>query len=226
VVFKSPENMMRALPDSGGISTFTSKGSDWAPNKTWILKKSTPLVSGLRTINDHGNHYLIAPVSNVALTVYVANLTALNSKAVRYDQQGAASEEKLEERILPAQVDHADRATRFLYTALAAVNHGKPHVEGWDENDYEYVATLAHALKDGTTPLSALVWNQEDGEDGWTKAKAFTAQAVLTHAAHEIRKAKRSRNEDDEADVANDTGYLRSILKLDDPKNPYTPKDV
>ncbi|KAI5831197.1 hypothetical protein K523DRAFT_301085 [Schizophyllum commune Tattone D] len=203
-------------PGSGGISTFSRKDPTWANNKTWVLQRTTPLIGGLKAINDVGMHWLIAPASKMPFQTYVGHLRELNSRAVRYDR--LRSEDTDSEAIeLAVQSAHTDRATRFVYNALASVVHKSTAIPDWDENDYTYVAVLARALEEGSIQLSELVW---DEEGGWSKAKAFVAHAVSAHMAEEEANVKRTGDDDAEADAANDHSYLKAVLKLDDAQNP------
>ncbi|KAI4294647.1 hypothetical protein K523DRAFT_324667 [Schizophyllum commune Tattone D] len=203
-------------PKSGGISTNSVKVASWAPNKTWVLQRTTALVTGLKAINDAGTHWLIAPASEMTLTTYKSHLRALNAKAVRYDQL-QPSDARVEAVELVALSAHSDRATRFIYNALASVVLKSITIADWDENDYAYVAVLARGLEDGSLQLSELVWTEEGG---WSKAKAFVARAVSAHMEHEVAAVKLAEDEDAEADAANDHAYLKAVLKLDDAQNP------
>ena len=215
--------ILRLSTDSGGISTFSAKNAAWPANKTWVLKRATPLVAGLKAINDHGTHWLIAPAQTMSLDTYKSHLGTLNTKAVRYDQQRAAEAEESAVEVatpLAVQSAHADRATRFVYNALAAVIRPSIPVADWDENDYEYVGVLARAIEEGSLSLSALVWPPSDDGEGWSREKAFVARAISAYMAHEHAKVRAGGDEDAEADVANDHAYLRAVLKLGDAKNP------
>ena len=152
----------------------------------------------------------------MTLTTYKNHLRELNARAVRYDQLQSA-DTKVEAIELVALSAHADRATRFVYNALAAVVQKSIAIADWDENDYAYIAVLARGLEDGSIQLSELVWTEEGG---WSKAKAFVARAVSAHMEHEVAAVKLAEDEDAEADAANDHAYLRAVLKLDDAQNP------
>ncbi|KAI0767330.1 hypothetical protein C8Q74DRAFT_1279705 [Fomes fomentarius] len=209
-------------PNTGGISTFATKDSTWADNKTWVLRRTTQLVSGLQARNDTRNHWSIEPSSVMKVETYTSHLTQLNSAAVRYDRLPKSAEAQAEAapepRVLKTQSAHVDRAARFVYDALVSVVHSRVHVEGWDENDYAYVAELAHALEAGVLPLSALVWDEE-GE--WSKERVFAADAVSAYIGRETVRVKESGSEDEQADADNDHAYLRAVLKFDDRKNPF-----
>ena len=210
---------LTALVDSGGISTFSQKG-DWGDTKTWVLQKTTQLGTGLVARNDRATHWSIEPATVMQLATYKGYLTQLNTRAVRYDKLPKATEAQaeLEPRLLKAQSAHTDKAARFVYNALVSVVHSRISVEGWDDNDYAYIAVLAHALEDGALSLSTLVWEEERG---WSKEKVFTANAVTAYIAQKSAHVKASGNEDEQADADNDHAYLRVVLKLDDPKNPF-----
>lgn len=152
-------------------------------------------------------------------TTYKSHLTQLNSKAVRYDslQKDVLAEADADLRVLKAQSAHDDRATRFVYEAFVAVVHTHTPVSGWDENDYAYLAELAHALENGALPLSALIW---DEKAGWSKERAFAADAVGAHITEKGARVMESGDEDAQADANNDHAYLRAILKLDAMENP------
>ena len=213
--------ILRLSTDSGGISTFSAKNAAWPANKTWVLKRATPLVVGLKAINDHGTHWLIAPAQTMSLDTYTSHLRTLNTKAVRYDQQRAEVATPL-----AAQSAHADRATRFVYNALATVVRDSIPVADWDENDYEYVGVLARAVEEGSLSLTALVWQPSEDGEGWSREKAFVARAVCAYMAHEHAKVRAGGDEDAEADAANDHAYLRSVLKLEEAKNPFSTFDT
>ncbi|TBU27992.1 hypothetical protein BD311DRAFT_778598 [Dichomitus squalens] len=210
----------------GGISTFSNKRAEWPDRTTWVLKSSTPLVPGLIASKDLrvDGHWLIQPSQRMKRDAYVDHLKDLNSKAVRYDRLPPKEvvEAESEVSVLAAQSANADRATRFVYNALAAVVHKRVPVDEWDENDYEYIALLARALEDGTLELSALLWGPEGEAAEWKRAKAFTASAVAAYMAQEAVRVKASGNEDDESDMANDHAYLHALLKLDDAENPFS----
>jgi hypothetical protein len=217
--------VLRASSDSGGISTFSVKGQDWPVATTWVLQQTSLLNAGLRAINDHDTHFLIAPSQEMTLETYRSHLSTLNASAVCCDslllEHNAKSEHADVEHELALQSTHHDRATRFVYEALAAVALAHRSVPDWDENDFEYVAKLARKLGDGVLPLSALVWDPLDGTGGWTRERAFAAQAVSAHIAHEAARAEASGDEDEEAEVGNDNAYLRAVLRLDDVGNPF-----
>ena len=206
--------------DTGGISTFSAKDASWPANKTWVLQKGTQLVTGLQAHKDRGTHWSIEPATVMKFTAYKSHLTQLNSKAVRYDslQKDVVADDEAEARVLKAQSAHHDRATRFVYDVFVAVVQTRTPVSGWDENDYTYLTELAHALEDGTLPLSALIW---DEDAGWSKEKVFAADAVAAHIAKESTRVLKLGDEDEQADANNDHAYLRAVLKLDDAKNPF-----
>ena len=208
------------LADTGCISTFSVKDAAWPANKTWVLLKGSQLVSGLQARRDRGNHWSIEPASVMKFTVYKSHLTQLNSKAVRYDslQRDAIADAEADVRVLKERSAHADRATRFVYEAFVAVVQTRTPVSGWDENDYAYLAELAHALEDGALPLSALIW---DEKAGWSKERAFAADAVTAHIVEKSARVLKLEDEDEQADANNDNAYLRAILKLDDAENPF-----
>lgn len=93
-------------------------------------------------------------------------------------------------------------------------------VEGWNENDYAYIAELAHALEEGVLPLSALIWKPASPE--WSREKAFAADAVSAFMAHEFTRSRESGDEDEEAD----NRYLREVSCFCDPNNPFARIDA
>ena len=105
-----------------------------------------------------------------------------------------------------------------MYEAFVAVVQTRTPVSGWDENDYAYLAELAHALEDGALQLSALIW---DEKAGWSKERAFAADAVTAHIVEKSARVLKLEDEDEQADANNDNAYLRAILKLDDAENPF-----
>ncbi|GJE93507.1 hypothetical protein PsYK624_096660 [Phanerochaete sordida] len=204
-------------PGTGGISTFSVKNACWDNNKTWVLLDTTVLPPGLQARNDLGNHWSIEPAAQMPMATYVSYLTQLNPLAVRYDRLSLRADEPAPApRPLKAQSTHADRATRFVYGALVAVVHAGTPVDGWDANDYAYIAEIAHGLEDGDVPLDKVVWRG----GGWTKEKASVAAAVAARIAHEDARVKESGDEDAQADAYNDHAYLRLVLALDDKENP------
>lgn len=151
---------------------------------------------------------------------YKGHLTELNSKAVRYD---ALKHRSLEEpvpgsRALKGESTHPDRATRFAYDAFVTVVQTHTPVEGWDENDYAYIAELARALENGNLPLSALIWGEKAG---WSKERVFAADAITAHIAQEEECGRMSEDDDVQADINNDNAYLRVIFNLDNAQNPF-----
>ncbi|KAK7012325.1 hypothetical protein R3P38DRAFT_3589683 [Favolaschia claudopus] len=196
-------------PGTGGMSTFTMKQSVWADNKTWVVKKSSSLGNNLTAKNDHGDHWLIAPSSQMTIETYKSALSSLNRIAIPTASSHA---------VLAKQSAHMDRATRFVFNALASVVHDRLPVASWDENDYAYVAELAKELEDGTLPLSQLVWKEGGvAGEGWSREGVFVASAVS--ASMEATSLRVAGNDDDEADAANDHAYLREVLKLEQPGN-------
>ncbi|EJC99841.1 uncharacterized protein FOMMEDRAFT_31092 [Fomitiporia mediterranea MF3/22] len=212
-------------PNTGGISTFSQKQASWTDNRTWILRRTVSLGTQLVARNDRGQHWSIEPKQEMTLTAYKSQLQQLNTKAVRYDQQATSDvQTEATELALPRQSSHSDKATRFIFNALASVVHNHipvPKVPDWDENDYSYLAVLAQSLEDGSLPLSDLVW---DPEDVLKKEKVFTAAAVSAYMTKEENARKGKGNENDEADLDNDHALLRTVLKFDDAKNPLAEK--
>ncbi|KAJ7431861.1 hypothetical protein B0H11DRAFT_1835729, partial [Mycena galericulata] len=214
-------------PNSGGVSTFSQKDAKWAAKTTWILQHTTPMIAGLTAHNDHGIHWLIAPDAEMPFETFKSHLETLNTHAVHYVahvKEAHTVEAEMRVQVLATQSAHPDRATRFVYNALAAVARGDVGVPGgdWDENDRQYVAVLARAVEEGTLQLSALVWDPQAALGGWSRAKAFAARAVSAYMASEAADVKASGDEDGGADAANDHAYLRAILKLDDEGNPFS----
>ncbi|KAI0767410.1 hypothetical protein C8Q74DRAFT_1370199 [Fomes fomentarius] len=110
-------------------------------------------------------------------------------------------------RVLKTQFTHVDQAARAVYNALASVVRSPILIEGWDENDYALIETLAHELEDGVLPLSALLW---DGE--WSRDKAFVANAMY---AWEKAQKKEIGSEDQEAATAKgDRSLAFKVSKL------------
>ena len=122
--------------------------------------------------------------------------------------------------ILNRECSHPNRGTRFAYIALAAVVLDRIPVADWDESDYRYVAALAKALESGNLALSELIWSPECGR-GWTKNGAFAAKAVSVFMANQWQAANAAGDEDAQADVDNDNGYLMFLFRLYDPQNPF-----
>ena len=211
---------LTACVETGGISTLAHKSHLWAMNNTWVLEGATAPSSGLTARSDHGFHWSIEPSTVMSFETYKGHLTELNSKAVRYDTfKHRSSEESVpESSALKGQSTHPDRATRFVYDAFVTVVQKRTPVEGWDENDYAYIAELAHALENGTLPLSALIWCEEAG---WSKERVFAADAITAHIAQEEERGRMSEDDDVQADIDNDNAYLRVIFNLDDAQNPF-----
>ncbi|EPT01231.1 hypothetical protein FOMPIDRAFT_1120767 [Fomitopsis schrenkii] len=204
-------------PGKGGISTFANKDKSWADNKTWVLERATELISGLAARNDHGSLWSIEPSAIMKFDAYKGHLTQLNGKAVRYDRlhehRSLAKEVEAEETPVP----EPRTLKGHVYNAFAVVVQTRTPVEGWDENDYAYIAELAHALENGTLPLSALIW---DEKAGWSKERVFAADAVTAHVAQEDERGRKTGDDDEQADINNDNAYLREILRLSNAKNP------
>ncbi|EJD50993.1 hypothetical protein AURDEDRAFT_99817 [Auricularia subglabra TFB-10046 SS5] len=205
-------------PGNGGVSVFNSLELHRPPNKTFGLESSAALSDGLTVIDDLGSHCLIAPSREMAFTDFKRALVQLNSEA----------------KAVPATADSAfvlarhsgsfRSALRFVYEALVSVWRERIVVDGWDENDYAYIALLARDLDGGQLTLEALRWEQGDG---WTRPAAFTAQAVRAFMAWSTAKAV--GDEDLEADAGNDNAYLMNILRLNPsvyPDNPYAVREM
>lgn len=65
------------LPNSGGISTFSSqgRGRNW-----WKLDQGTQIPSDLTLVNDHGNHWAWEPSSIMPIEQYEAALRQVNEQ--------------------------------------------------------------------------------------------------------------------------------------------------
>ncbi|EJC99820.1 uncharacterized protein FOMMEDRAFT_93112 [Fomitiporia mediterranea MF3/22] len=171
--------------------------------------------------NDHGGHYSIEPVSEMTLTAYTTQLQHLNSRAEKYL---SSTQGRTGGLALPKQSRNKDKATRFIFNALASVVHENipvPKISDWDDSDYTYLAVLAQSLEDGSLPLSDLVW---DPEDVLKKEKVFTAAAVAAYMEKEETARLGMGDEDDESDLANDHALLRTVLEFDDARNPLAEK--
>ena len=90
----------------------------------------------------------------------------------------------------------------------------------------EHERRLARAVEEGSLSLTALVWQPSEDGEGWSREKAFVARAVCAYMAHEHAKVRAGGDEDAEADAANDHAYLRSVLKLEEAKNPFSTFDT
>ncbi|KAI9067218.1 hypothetical protein FKP32DRAFT_1588858 [Trametes sanguinea] len=218
-------------PASGGISTFSHKPAKWADNELWVLARNNSLGADLQAINDYGTHWLIAPTREMTLEEYKGRLADLSSKAVPYsDLRDNASGFEAEELVIgdaPVFKDvstHPVKMVRCVYEALAAVAQQHTKVQGWDENDCEYVGVLAQSLDDGKLQLSALVWDPANTtEGGWGRERAFAARAVAEYIAQELARAEASGDDDQEADVLNFVEYLRVIFRFSVEENPFRP---
>jgi hypothetical protein len=226
--YSAPYLILSASTASGGISTFTKAQGK---KNEWVLKGTTTLVAGLQAINDHGNHFLIAPAEEMTVETYTSHLKALNSLAqlvpppapkpkttttkpksptspkspTKGKKKGLLGLREQVEDTLIARSAHPDRATRAVYDALATVVNARVPIADWEENDYMYVERLARAVEDGSLPVSAL-----QSRATWSRERAFVTDAASALMAHE---AKRSV---DEAAVAEEHMYLRAVLELDD----------
>ena len=189
-------------------------------DSTWVLQQPASSIAGLTFIQDQGAHWLISPAQETTIESYKNDLVALAPSALRHDTLLQPSENAEEVSALPPRSTHPDRATRFVYEALASVVITPVPVVDWDENDYEYLAVLAKALGDGTVLLDQLGWDPEDTERAqWTRRGAFVAKAVSAFMAHEMERV--AGDEDEEADLRNDIAYLEQILNLRDAGNPF-----
>jgi hypothetical protein len=212
--------MLNSFSDSGGISTFSTRSQNWTSKTTWLLPHTSDIGAELKIVHHNGDHYLIAPSREMTLEEYKSHLQTLSSKAVLLDSISAHTAPPGHQAVaLAAQSQHDDRATRFVHEELASVARKRIPIPDWSENDYEYVATLARALDQGTLPLSALIWSPSAANGGWTRDGAFTAQAVSANMAHKEHEAV--GDEDEEAEVGNDNAFLRNVLKLNVDGNPF-----
>ena len=213
---------------TGGVYAFGNSAYShlWVANETWVLEKDTTAFAGLTARNNVGDHWSIQPSTVMKLETYKEHLKKLSDRAIRYDrfkqtlsaeELGEATEKRAPELTLKAQCQHSDRATRFAYDAFARVVEDRTPIEGWDNNDYAYLAELASALENGILPLSALIWNEKAG---WSKERAIATDAVAAHVAQEYERGRKSGDDDEQADINNDNGFLRAIFNLDDEKNP------
>jgi hypothetical protein len=192
------------LSDNGkGISSFTSKGADWPANKTWILKAATALPSGLKAVNDHGNHYIIAPNEKMKLDGYISRLAKINTLNVPYTPPPQHVE-----FVVPKQSNHSSKSVLFLVNALLTVYHQKLGASDWDDNDYACIASIATSLESGELSLDELSC-KEGAQD--TKSQYMAAQAVGLYIGTDLKKA--ATLGEDETD-ANDHAVLYSALGL------------
>ncbi|EJC99830.1 uncharacterized protein FOMMEDRAFT_160276 [Fomitiporia mediterranea MF3/22] len=214
-------------PGTGGVSTWTFMQPNWKEKTTWLLKKTVSLGPHLVAHNDHGQHYNIEPKEEMTFEDYKVQLALLNTRAVRVDALPEADAlREAEEFVLPRQSNHNDKATRFIFNALACVVHERvaiPMFPESNENDYCYLATLAKSLEDGSLNLSQLIW---EPESVLKKDKVFTAAAVLAYMKKEEEARLDKGNEDAEADLANDHAFLRTIMKFDDERSPFIAKQA
>ncbi|KAI8980596.1 hypothetical protein BD414DRAFT_538235 [Trametes punicea] len=217
----------RVGPDSGGITLLSHKPDSWADSETWVFEESTSLVPELKAVQGCGTHWLISPSQEMTYHEYKDHLAALNSVVVRMPGTSSGNFHAAEEApILETESSQLQRAVRFVSSALLAVAQTRIPIAYWDENDYEYVACLAHSLESGALDLSTLVWNPTDPRNGWSRERVFTAHAVAAFVMQEDARAKASGDEDVESDVSNDNRYLCEIFKFDDIENPFSPFNV
>ncbi|KAF5351155.1 hypothetical protein D9756_008280 [Leucocoprinus leucothites] len=226
---------------SGGISTFDRKNKQWAPQNTWVLELARSN-SGLSSLGDgllsavkkhKTHHWSIEPsLKGITLTEYEGHLRTLNCKAMRYDKwlmqhttDSSGTEHEYENHL--SEFCRSDSlAIRFVYNALACfINEKTPVTEWqWDENDYEYVASLAQALgHNKSLGMKELVWGSRPNTSiEWTKEKAFVAYAVCVYMRKKEERVKAGlADEDEEADTMNDKTVLRSMLNLKNRENPF-----
>ncbi|KAI9067217.1 hypothetical protein FKP32DRAFT_1588857 [Trametes sanguinea] len=210
------------VPDSGGVSVFSHKPTTWADADAWVLPASTPLTSGLKCLNTHGTHWIIAPSEEMTLDEFKAHLFALNLLGSRCSDIASDDLQPADHPpVLQAASNHYLREVRFLYPGLVFIAQSRVPIPSWNENDYEYVATLAQSLQDNSVDMFSLIWEPTDPRNGWTRDRVFTIHAVITYIAWEEVRAENSGDDDVEADVANDNGYLRAVFRLWDERNPF-----
>lgn len=138
------------------------------------------------------------------------------------DRTIATPQPSVEERFtpLPPQSNHSDRATRFVYWALAEVVGNRipvRSIDGWDDNAYNRLSVLARQLDQGLAPLSEYVWKETQIEA--TKEQHAVAAAVASWIGH--GQAKEAELDDDElSDQGMDHVYLHGVLEFDNKSNP------
>ncbi|OSD01157.1 hypothetical protein PYCCODRAFT_1478676 [Trametes coccinea BRFM310] len=209
-------------PDSGGVSVFSHKPPTWADVDTWVLPTSAPLIPGLRVLNTHGSHWIIAPSEEMSLDQFKSHLSVLNLQSSRCSDIIASGRLQPADHPPALQTEscHYLREVRFLYPGLVFIAQSRVPIPSWNNNDYEYVATLAQSLENNSVDVISLIWDPADPQDGWTRDRVFTAHAVITYIEWEQVRAQESGDEDIEADVMNDNGYLRAVFKLRVDGNP------
>ncbi|KZV97746.1 hypothetical protein EXIGLDRAFT_607710 [Exidia glandulosa HHB12029] len=185
-----------------------------APDRdAWVVESGASLGRGLQVVNDRGSHWIIQPTESMPLEIFVEKLSALDSRAVKHPAQASPSARP---QSALTYSNHDSKATRFVFDALTDVVNEGIAIDGWDDDDYDYVAVLANALEYNGVSLSSLVWDP-NGAKGWTKEMAFVARAVDAYMKHAVAQAK--GDEDKEGDIGNDHALLRLVLKLDGEKN-------
>ncbi|PCH44758.1 hypothetical protein WOLCODRAFT_124051 [Wolfiporia cocos MD-104 SS10] len=183
------------------------KEGNWS--HPWLLPKNAELGNGLGAKNDHGGHWLIIPTTEISLDGYKHLLSELNGRCEKVKRAREAVGELHEADVLPDPVN-SDKSVRILYSALQAVHNGNIPIKDWDENDYTYIAILAKALDSGKLSLKDAVTSGP---------KSTKEQRFIAEAATEFMSAERKRSgvgEDEMADMDNDHGHLKAVLKLDD----------
>lgn len=201
-------------PTGGGISVFPSPQLCGPTSSIFALQTAAPLPDGLTLVQDLDSHCLLAPSREMPFADYKHALAQLNSSATAVSGNAEAA------FALAPRSRSPKTALRFVYKALVAVWRERVAIDGWDENDYAYVALLARDLDGGQLTLDDLRWTPES--PGWTRRGAFTAQALRAFMAWSDAKAV--GDETLEMDAGNDNYYLESILRLDRaryPDNPY-----
>jgi hypothetical protein len=96
-------------------------GSDWDKKRSWVLKMATHLPSGLKAVNDKGQHYVITPDEKMKLEEYKTHLAKINHLTVHADKHAAQAEHV--EFVVPKQSNYSSKSVQFLVNALLTVYH-------------------------------------------------------------------------------------------------------
>jgi hypothetical protein len=170
------------------------------------FEKAKLLPSGLKAVNDHGTHYVIAPDEKMKLEEYKTHLAKINHLTVRADKDTAQAEHV--EFVVPKQSNHSSKSVQFLVNALLTVYHQQLGTSDWDDNDYACIASIATSLESGELSLDE--FSCKEGTQ-YTKSQYMAAEAAGFYIGTDLKKAATlGQDEIDE----NDHAVIYSVMGL------------
>ncbi|KAL4246267.1 hypothetical protein ABKN59_009761 [Abortiporus biennis] len=212
-------------PQTGGVSVFSDRDSNWYDDRTWILPQTSAsevsLPLELQVRNLHGGQWVIEPAYKMSFATFQHALVSLDEAAIQYNN--TPHEKKVKDTFfsasdLPEFSSNSSTPVRFIYMALIIVARERIPIDDLDDNNYTDIAYIAKRLNttSGETELSALEYHPGKV---LTKHQALAAFAVVAYIKQQDAECQRANDEDMEVAWFTDRASLRIALSLDNLKD-------